>query len=64
MSKETIQIVCEGCDSEYKVTFDTAMTDGMPDMCCFCGNPIDLDTEEHDVDDDSDTDEDEDTNWG
>jgi hypothetical protein len=64
MSKETIQIICEECDSEYKVTFDPAMTDGTPDMCAFCGNPIDLDEEEHDVDDDAeDSDEESDDQW-
>jgi transcription initiation factor IIE alpha subunit len=61
MSKETIQIVCEGCDSEYKVTFESQTAAGMPDYCPFCGESVDLADEERDVEEDTfdkdDTDE-------
>ncbi len=63
MTKETIQIVCENCDSEYKLTFDPNMLSGSPDMCCCCGNPIDLESEEQDTEDDYDDEDENDDKW-
>lgn len=62
MSKETISIVCEECDSEYKITFVPGDVSGAPDMCAFCGGLIDLDAEEHDAEDETSEDESDDWN--
>jgi hypothetical protein len=46
---KTVSIICENCDSEYKLKFTKALVAGLPVHCAFCGEEI-----EDGRDDDSD----------
>ncbi len=57
--KESKQVICELCDSEYKLTFTPNLTNGPPVFCPFCGSEHeDEDHEDVDLDADEDADED------
>lgn len=37
MSKEIEAIICEVCESRYKLVYDANETSGFAKFCCFCG---------------------------
>ena len=50
MAKEIETIICEVCESQYKLVYDINETSGFRKFCCFCGE---INTEEEDqIDDD------------
>lgn len=52
MSKKTLNIICENCDSEYTIKYSPENVSNSPAWCGFCGEPNadDHDDEDHDHD--------------
>jgi len=51
MSKESKNIICEECDSEYTIKYARNMVSGAPVYCTFCGEAMDVaDSEADDYD--------------
>ena len=64
MTTRTITAECSNCESSYEVQYEEEMvSDEFPEICPFCGDPIEEFSEsEYIEDDDSDIDDDEWTN--
>jgi hydrogenase maturation factor HypF (carbamoyltransferase family) len=53
MAKENKNIICEGCDSEYRLTYAKNMVSAQPSCCPFCGEETEVEeTDFDDLDDD------------
>lgn len=48
MSKEIENILCDECESEFRLIYNASETSGLAKFCPFCGSDIWQDIEEED----------------
>lgn len=52
--QKRLSFVCDYCDSEYEIVYDTAGAIGVPDFCPFCSEERDITRGYGEVEDDFD----------
>ena len=55
--KEQISVICECCDSEFKVIYSPLQVAGTVTYCTFCGEEIEAEEDEWSEDDSDDSQE-------